>query len=67
MSKRHTYINPKDVVGRGGYVGTPAQEAAKWLRDAAIDYLKGRSLAKSVDEAIQNWSEVTHTPASPVR
>ena len=62
MSKR-SYLPSKDLVGRSGYVGTPATEAAKWLRDMATDYLKQRCLAASVDQAVRNWIEVTAMPS----
>lgn len=46
-------------------LGTPEIEAAKFLRDMALDFIKDRSAAHVVDEAVRNWLAVRHVPACP--
>ena len=67
MSRRNSYMNPKDLVPRSGYVGMPLQEAAKYLRDMATDFLKERSGPTVVDDAIAMWNGARRDAASAPR
>jgi len=62
MAKRDTYLPSKDTRPP---LGSPEIEAAKFLRDMALDFIKDRSAAHVVDEAVRNWLAVRRVPACP--
>lgn len=55
MSRR-SYLRDRDL---SRPLGSPKQEAARWLRDAARDYMNERIGDAALQEAVQNWLDVT--------
>lgn len=59
MSDRRSYLPAKDLRPP---LGTQKQEAAKFLRDMATDFLKERSGENVVTEAVREWLRLVEVP-----